>query len=92
MHNVPKGSETHFKVVVVSGKFEEVRSTVPGAFTSTPCPQMKALARHRAVNACLAVELGAGVHALSILARSPAQWAEGKAVEPSPACRGGFGK
>ena len=23
MHNVPKGSETHFKVVVVSGKFEE---------------------------------------------------------------------
>ena len=30
MHNVPKGSETHFKVVVVSGKFEEVRSTVPG--------------------------------------------------------------
>lgn len=24
MHNVPKGSETHFKVVVVSDKFENV--------------------------------------------------------------------
>ena len=22
MHNVPKGSETHFKVVVVSGRFD----------------------------------------------------------------------
>ena len=53
---------------------------------------MKALARHRAVNACLAAELGAGVHALSILARSPAQWGEGGGVTPSPACRGGFGK
>ena len=25
MHNVPKGSETHFKVVVVSPEFNEVR-------------------------------------------------------------------
>ena len=34
MHNVPKGSETHFKVVLVSEKFKE----------------MKIIGRHRAVN------------------------------------------
>ena len=29
MHNVPKGSETHFKVVVVSEQFNEVTTTLP---------------------------------------------------------------
>lgn len=27
MHNVPKGSETHFKVVVVSDMFQEVKTS-----------------------------------------------------------------
>ncbi|XP_046740595.1 DNA-binding transcriptional regulator BolA isoform X2 [Diprion similis] len=54
MHNVPKGSETHFKVVVVSEKF-----------AGQPL----------------------------IKAKTPEQWQESsKLVEPSPACRGGFGK
>lgn len=35
---------------------------------------------------------GGFVHALSIEAKSPAQWKEGYKVEPSPDCRGGFGK
>merc|ERR1711860_264734 len=59
MHNVPKGSETHFKVVVVSEKFNDMK------------PLIK---RHRAVNEILAEELQTGVHALSIVAKSPAQW------------------
>merc|ERR1712037_395681 len=58
MHNVPKGSETHFKVVVVSPEFNEV----------------KPIARHRLVNSCLEEELQSGVHALSIQASSPQQW------------------
>merc|ERR1711874_838688 len=58
MHNVPKGSETHFKVVVVSPEFNEV----------------KPIARHRLVNSCLEEELQTGVHALSIQASSPEQW------------------
>ena len=77
MHNVPRGSETHFKVVVVSDKFVSL-------------PLIK---RHRLVNDVLAEELAAGVHALSIVAKTVEQWEKAnKDVEPSPACRGGFGK
>lgn len=77
MHNVPKGSETHFKVVIVSDKFVDQ-------------PLIK---RHRIVNDLLQTELQNGVHALSIVAKTPTQWMESsKTVTPSPACRGGFGK
>ena len=76
MHNVPKGSETHFKVLVVSEQFKDV----------------KLIGRHRLVNDVLAEELQSGVHALSILAKTPDQWEQGGQVEKSPACRGGFGK
>ena len=78
MHNVPKGSETHFKVVVVSDKFEN----------------QNLVTRHRAVNETLSEELANGVHALSIVAKTTVQWSEfkEKPVEPSPKCRGGFGK
>jgi len=49
--------ETHFKVKVVSPAFEG-KSRVE---------------RHRAINAALATELGAGVHALSIEAKAPGE-------------------
>ncbi|XP_034175092.1 DNA-binding transcriptional regulator BolA isoform X2 [Osmia lignaria lignaria] len=54
MHNVPKGSETHFKVIVVSDKF-------------TDKPLLK---RHQMINNLLQVELENGVHALSIVIRA----------------------
>lgn len=74
MHNVPKGAETHFKVVVASAAFEG----------------KMLLARHRAVNALLDAEFKGGVHALSIVAKTPAEWeASSGAVPPSPQCRGG---
>lgn len=77
MHNVPPGSETHFKVLVVSEEFNGL-------------PLIK---RHRLVNTVLADELKTGVHALSIVAKTPAQWSEDpQKLESSPACRGGFGK
>ncbi|KAL4705947.1 hypothetical protein ACJJTC_016559 [Scirpophaga incertulas] len=77
MHSVPKDSETHFKVVVVSDKFEGL-------------PLIK---RHRLVNDLLKEELQTGVHALSIVAKTPQQWDESdKVIENSPNCRGGFGK
>ncbi|XP_053603379.1 bolA-like protein DDB_G0274169 isoform X1 [Plodia interpunctella] len=77
MHNVPKGAETHFKVVVVSDKFDGL-------------PIIK---RHRLVNDTLKEELQNGVHALSIVAKTPQQWEiSDKVVESSPNCRGGFGK
>ena len=74
MHSVPPNSETHFKVVVVGDAFEG-KSLVM---------------RHRAVNKALKDELAAGLHALSIEALTPTQWAErAGAVMASPQCRGG---
>jgi len=74
MHSVPPGSETHFKVVVVSMAFEGLGS----------------LERHRRVHAVLAAELSGGVHALTVRARTPGEWATESAVPfESPPCLGG---
>ncbi|CAK4132594.1 unnamed protein product [Aphanomyces euteiches] len=74
MHNVPKGSETHFKVVIVSDLFE-----------GKPLIQ-----RHRMVNEALKEEFDMGVHALSIQSKTPAQWEANNTVRPSPNCLGGM--
>jgi BolA protein len=74
MHSVPPGSETHFKVLVVSDAFEG----------------LALVARHRRVNEVLRDELRCGVHALSIRALTPSQWqADGAAGFVSPKCLGG---
>jgi BolA protein len=74
MHNVPAGSETHFKVVIVSDAFEG----------------LGLVDRHRRVNAALADELKTGLHALTIRALTPTQWSvEGAAGFQSPPCLGG---
>lgn len=76
MHNVPAGSETHFKVLVVSESFEGE----------------KLIARHRRINRVLAQELAGPVHALAIHALTPPEWFErGGAVPDSPPCLGGDG-
>jgi BolA protein len=74
MHSVPKGSETHFKVVVVSEAFQGV----------------SLVDRHKTVNNLLAPEFSTGLHALSILAKTPEQWDKSSKVDPSPACLGGM--
>ena len=67
-------SESHFKVLVVSDEFEGKRL----------------VQRHRMVNSALQAQLDAGLHALSILAYTPAQWTErGGVIPDSPPCRGG---
>lgn len=49
--------------------------------------------RHRLINDLVKTKLqGNFVHALSIEAKTPAQWDQTYKVEPSPNCRGGFGK
>lgn len=75
-HNVPKGSETHFKVVIVSTRFEGVA----------------AVKRHQLVYGALAEEMRSGVHALAITSRSPAEWAASPEANASPACQGGSGR
>lgn len=72
----PKDSETHFKVVVVSSQFDSVKSPIQ---------------RHRLINSALEEELAGPVHALSIVAKSPAQWEKNQQVSPSPSCKGGDG-
>ncbi len=72
-HNVPPGSETHFKVVVVADAFDGK-------------PQVQ---RHRMVYRLLDEALRAGVHALALHTYSPADWAASGTALDSPACRGG---
>lgn len=75
MHKVPKGSETHFKVVVVSDHFKDVPT----------------IQRHRMVNEKLKSLFDSGIIAISIVAKSPDQWTSTDKVGRSPACRGGAG-
>ena len=73
MHSVPKGSETHFKVVVISNNFQG----------------MSHLQKHRSVQDCLKDEMKSGIHALSIVAKTDEEWAKNNTVQKSPSCMGG---
>ncbi len=74
MHNVPPGSESHFRVVLVSD-----------IFAGKPLVQ-----RHRAVNHSLDDELKGQVHALALHAMTPEEWfAKGGEAPESPPCLGG---
>lgn len=70
-HNVPPGSESHFKVVLVSEKFENKRM----------------VGRHREIYAILADELAGDIHALALHTYTLSEWREltDKALN-SPAC------
>ena len=73
-HNVPPGSESHFKLVVVSDSFTD----------------QALIARHRKINSILADELQNRIHALAIHAYSPQEWQDKNAQAPdSPPCLGG---
>ncbi|TYK67279.1 BolA family protein [Colwellia echini] len=74
-HNVPPGSESHFKVVIVSNAFENERL----------------IKRHRLVNSALSLELAEKIHALAIHTYSEQEWQSlhGGNVPESPNCLGG---
>ena len=71
-HNVPPGSESHFRVVMVSD-----------VFNGKP-----PIARHRLVNKVLADELAVKIHALALRLHTPAQWASmgERDTSTSPPC------
>jgi BolA-like protein 1 len=73
MHNVPKGSETHFRVLVVSPAFDGLGP----------------IDRHRRVHDLLRAELAAGLHALTLKLLTPEQWEAGAGPVASPKCLGG---
>jgi BolA protein len=73
-HNVPPGSESHFKVVVVSNDFLE----------------KNLLAQHRMVYKLLGSELQNQVHALALHTYTEQGWRESQGTTPmSPPCLGG---
>ena len=75
-HNVPPGSESHFRLVIVTDRFR-------GKVT---------VERHRTVHRILDRELAGEIHALALTTMTPEEWtaADGK-VPPSPPCSGGDG-
>ncbi len=74
MHSVPPGSESHFRLVIVSDCFEG----------------LALVQRHRRVNGILEQELRDGLHALSMQTLTASEWAQraGRTLA-SPPCRGG---
>tara|TARA_B100001142_G_C14005204_1_gene528202 strand:+ start:283 stop:603 length:321 start_codon:yes stop_codon:yes gene_type:complete len=74
MHSVPPGSESHFKLVVVTSAFES----------------LSLVQRHQKINNILAKELKEDIHALSMETHTDKEWIKrsGKIFE-SPKCQGG---
>lgn len=73
-HNVPQGSESHFKVILVTEKFVTQRM----------------VARHQAVYQLLADELSSCIHALALHTYIPIEWQQRRHTAfASPACCGG---
>lgn len=74
MHNVPAGSESHFKVVIVTPIFSGERL----------------IKRHRAVNSVLKEELANDIHALALHTYTQEEWHNLYGEFPnSPNCLGG---
>lgn len=76
MHNVAPGSESHFKVTIVSESFVGKRL----------------LACHRMVNEVLSEELANDIHALAIHTYTAEKWENVAIIPTSPNCMGGSGK
>ncbi len=69
-HNVPIGSETHFKLVAVGDVFN----------------QKSRIQRHRMINAMLQDEFERGMHACSMHLFTPEEWESSSNVPDSPDC------
>ena len=72
-HNVPAGSETHFRLMVVSEVFVG----------------LSAVKRQQRVYGILAEELAGEVHALTMQTLTPEEWQKDDSMTQSPPCLGG---
>ena len=72
-HNVPAGSETHFKVIIISDTFSELSQ----------------VQRQQRVYKALREELANGVHALSMKTLTSEEWQQDSTIPESPPCLGG---
>lgn len=78
MHNVPQGSETHFKLLIVSQAFEGLGR----------------VQRQQKIYSLLKEEMGEIIHALSQRVLTPQEWKTlgGNVSISSPQCLGGSAK
>ena len=72
-HNVAPGSETHFKLTIVSQQFAS----------------LTLVRRHQRLYQLLAEELSNGVHALALHTFTPEEWSQNQRSLESPNCLGG---
>lgn len=73
-HNVPPGSESHFKLVIVAPEFDG----------------KTLIKRHRLINSILADELKGQIHALAMHTYTEDEWNKVSGNAPmSPPCMGG---
>ncbi len=75
-HNVPKHSETHFRLVIVSEHFDG----------------LSRVKRHQLVYKAADDALKQGVHALAMQCFTESEWAESPVRLTSPPCKGGMKK
>ena len=75
-HNVPKNSETHFRLIVVSEAFSG----------------QSRVKRHRLVYKAAEVALERGIHALAFQCFTPEEWRTDPLRAVSPDCHGGMKK
>ena len=73
MHNDPPGSESHFKVTLVSDAFAGLRL----------------VKRHQAVYRVLQPLIGSPIHALALHTYTESEWSERDGSPDSPNCMGG---
>ena len=74
MHAVPKDSETHFKVVIVSAAFDGLRL----------------VKRHQVIYRLLSEQMSGPVHALALHTYTADEWTQKMQKSPaSPQCKGG---
>lgn len=73
-HNVAKGSETHFRTIIVSDAFHG----------------LSRVRRHQLVYQAAADALAQGVHALAMQCFTPDEWANSPIRLSSPPCHGGM--
>ncbi len=72
MHNVPEGSEMHFKLIIVSDAFVDKRL----------------VQRHQLVYGAIQALINNPVHAISIHAFTPEEWQREHQISDSPPCHG----
>src|SRR5215208_838140 len=74
-HHVAEGSETHFKMIIVSPVFDGLTK----------------IERHRLIHKLLADELQNGLHALTLHLFTEKEWESKSNIDrSSPNCRGGY--